>query len=116
VGRRDLEGVRAVRDAAVALRAGAGGEGRTVERTLEAGADLGAEAEARGGAVARVGRRSGDARARRDRVDRPRVARHRAGVAGGVARLHLERMAAVRDTAVALRARAGRERRPGQRT
>src|SRR5439155_13392231 len=98
-----LEGVRAVRDAAVALRAGAGGEGRTVERTLEAGAGLGAEAEARARAVARVGRRGGDARARRDRVDRPRVARSRAGVAGGVARLHLEGMAAVRDRRIRLR-------------
>src|SRR5439155_4294003 len=102
VGRLHLEGMRAVRDTRVALRARAGSERSAVERALEARARLGAEAEARSRAVARIRRRARDRSARRNGIDGPGVAGRGTGVAGGVGRLHLEGVRAVSDTGVAL--------------
>src|SRR5207244_11420799 len=92
----------------VALRGHAGGEGAGVERALEGGADLGAEAEARTRGVGRVARARRDRGGRRRGIDRPRVGSV-TGVAGRITRAHPERVAPVREPAVALRAGAARE-------
>ena len=58
------------------------------------------------------GRTNRDRRRRRRRgIDRPASARRGAGVTGGVDLAHLERVGTVSETAVGLRARAGRKRR-----
>ena len=97
VGRADLEGVRAVAEPGVALRAGAGGPGATVDPALERRRALTrAEGEVGGGGVARVAGLGGDRGVRRGGVDRPGVGRGgRVGVACGVGRAHLEGVRAV---------------------
>src|SRR5207244_3788027 len=115
VGRLHVEAVGAVGQAAVALRARAGGEGTPVQRALEAEAarrgDVVGAGEGERGArrVGRVARLARDARARGGRVHRPAVAGARARVPGRVGRLHVEAVGAVGQAAVALRARAGGE-------
>src|SRR5205085_8322217 len=89
---------------------GAGREAGAVELALEARAALARrEREARIRRIRGIRRLGVDARARRRRVDRPRVARDPAGVAGGVRRLDLERVRALGEARVALGGRAGAE-------
>src|SRR5439155_664036 len=105
------ESVAAVGQAAVALRAHAGCEGTRVELAGEAAGGLrGREAEARAAADASGRRRGRDGRVRRRGIHRPGVAgRRRVGVAGRIGGAHLESVAAVGQTAIALRAHAGCE-------
>src|SRR5205807_8038511 len=103
--------VAAVAQAAIALRARAGCEGTRVELAGEAAARLrGREAEARAAGIAASWRRGCDGRVWRRGIHRPGVARRRrVGVAGRIGGAHLESVAAVGQTAIALRARAGCE-------
>src|SRR5205807_6875569 len=99
----------AVAQAAIALRARAGCEGTRVELASEAAARLGGrEAEARAAAGASGWRRGRDGRVWRRGIHRPGVARRRrVGVAGRIGGAHLESVAAVRQSAIALRAQVG---------
>src|ERR687887_351513 len=117
VGRLDVEGVGAVRQRAVALRAAVAGRGRpAVQTAAEAGDPRGGrrigavEAEARRARVGRVGGRRVEHRVGGDRVHEPGEAgRARVRVLGLVDRPHREGVRALREAGVALRARAGRE-------
>src|SRR5688572_13688964 len=111
IGGPDGEGVRAVGEAAVALGARAGREAAAVELAGESGAGLArGEGEARRRVVARVAGGVRDGRVRRGRVDRPgEGGRTRVRIAGRVGGADGEGVAAWRERAVRLRARAGRE-------
>src|SRR5204863_19247 len=108
-----LEGVRAVGEAAVGVRAGAGREAGAVELALEV-SDPGTvwvgarEVEAGRARVARVARLARDRGVGRGRVDEPAEAGRATLVAGRVLGLDVEAVRAL-DDRVGLRARAGVE-------
>ena len=108
IDRAHLERMGAVGDPRIALRVRARREAGTVEVALERGAGLrGGEGEAGARRVRERRRVRRDRRVGRDRVDRPAVARDRAGVAGKIRRrLHVEGVGAVCERAVRIRARA----------
>src|SRR5712691_10290040 len=97
--------------AAIAIRALAACEGTRVELAGEGAARLrGREAEARAAAGASGRRRGRDGRVRRRGIHRPGVASwRRVGVAGRIGGAYLEAVAAVGQSAIALRAHAGCE-------
>ena len=111
-----LERVSALRKTGIWLRARAGGERRAVEGALERGGRFAREREGGRGLVGLPGRTNRDRRRRGRRgIDRPASTCRGAGVTGGVDLAHLERMGTVSETAVGLRARAGRKRRAVER-
>ncbi len=103
VGGSHLEGVAAVPQGGVSLRAGAGAEAAAVQLALEGCAGLAGEAEAGVGAAARVRRLSGDGGVRSQGIDRPGVAGWGwIGVAREILGSYIEGVAAFRKPDVIL--------------
>ncbi len=104
IGRPDAERVLTLRECGEAVRRNARRKRPGVELAGEGTAGLVCrEGEPWRCVVARVVRLSGERRRRRSGVDRPRVARLRARIAGWVDRLDCERVQAVGNTGVDLR-------------
>src|SRR6202000_845588 len=109
VGGGDGEGVRALAERRVALRARAGNRGGAVERAAERARLAGGEGKRRRAVFGVPGRAAVDRRLRRGRVDGPGAGRRQAQVAGRVARLDREGVVSLGQPSVGDRAGAGGE-------